>query len=456
VQRVAGALYRPIERFLRVEASSGIALIATAVFALAWASSPWADSYERLWHTELSIGVGEHVFARDLHFWISDALMVIFFFVVGLEIRRELHEGELADAKRAALPVVGALGGMAAPALVFAAFNAGSANLRGAAIPTATDIAFAVGVLTLLGKRVPAALRVFLLALAVIDDIGAIVVIAVFYSAGLSLPWLGVALAGVGGVLLLQGLGVRTHALYVLPGAVLWAGLYGAGVHPTIGGVILGLMTPVRPWMGEHTLAETAEGTASDLREGAAQGGLDPKDLLAPLGRLRLVARETLSPVVRLQAALHPWVAYAVMPLFALSNAGVRVDGVDLAAPGARSVALGASLGLLLGKPLGIVTACLVTSRLGLVKLPRGMGLRELVVGGCLAGIGFTMAIFIAVLAFPADAHGALDVAKLAVLAGSAASAIVGLVLGRALLPATPPPDIAAITLEQAEQSAEH
>src|SRR5262245_8219181 len=243
--RARRGLFSPVERFLAVEAASGILLVLAAAAALAWANSPWSASYSALWHTPIGLRIGAFAFERDLHFWINDGLMAVFFFVVGLEIRREIHAGELADLRRAALPLAAALGGMVVPALIYAAFNAGRATLGGWGIPMATDIAFALGVLTLLGARVPTALRILLLALAVIDDVGAILVIALFYSSGIALAGLAAMGAGLLGVLLLQAFGVRSRLAYALPALVVWSGAYAGGVHPTLAGVVLGLLTPV-------------------------------------------------------------------------------------------------------------------------------------------------------------------------------------------------------------------
>ncbi|MCC7112508.1 MAG: Na+/H+ antiporter NhaA, partial [Deltaproteobacteria bacterium] len=293
--RVARFATRPLERFLRIQAASGIALIVAATVALIWANSPWAESYAHLWHTTLGLRLGELSFERSLEWFVNDALMVIFFFVVGMEIRREIHAGELSELRRAALPAIAALGGVAVPAVCYLAIAGMPETRSGWAVPTATDIAFAVGVLTLLGKRVPAALRVLLLALAVIDDLVAILIIAFFYSAGVEASGFLLAALGLGLIFLLQALGVRQPAVYVGPGVVLWAGIYSAGVHPTIAGVIIGLATPVLPWRG-------------------------------------------VSPAESLIEALHPWVAYGIMPVFALANAGVTLSGVELDAASTRVI----------------------------------------------------------------------------------------------------------------------
>jgi Na+:H+ antiporter, NhaA family len=445
-RRVAEKILAPLERFLHVEAASGIVLLVVALVALAWANSPWSSSYEGLWHTPVTVGVGSHVFTQTLHFWINDGLMAIFFFVVGLEIRREIYEGELADFKRAALPVAAAIGGMIAPALIYFSLNPGPETRSGWGVPMATDIAFAVGVLALLGKRVPPALRVLLLALAVIDDLGAIVVIAIFYSGGFAWTGLLVAAVGVLGVLALQRLGVRKPLAYLVPGAALWIGMFDAGVHPTIAGVILGLMTPVRTWFGREEFVVEAHEAVHDFHASARSDDNGVRGLMQPLRRLKHAHREALPPVVRIQAALHPWVAFAIMPLFALANAGVSLQGLEMAATGSMTVMLGVMLGLVIGKPVGIFLASFATVKLGICALPRGVTWRGILLVGLVGGIGFTMAIFVAGLAFPGD--GLLATAKLGVLLGSGLAGVIGLVAGRIVLPAQPAADSAATVVE--------
>ena len=381
-------------RFISVEAVSGVALLAAAAIALAWANSPWAAAYEALWHLKLSLSVAEFLPARDLHFWVNDGLMSVFFLVVGLEIRREMHDGALSDPRVATLPIVAAVGGVVIPALLYLLFNMDPAARRGWAIPTATDIAFAVGVLSLIGKAVPPALRMLLLTLAIIDDIAAILVIAFVYSSGIAVGGLLIVAAGVLGVLLLQWLGVQAALAYVLPGAVVWFGMLRAGMHPTLAGVLLGILTP----------ATSAFGHAQ--RDPGAR-------------------RATASPVVRVEAMLHPWVAFGVMPLFALANAGVSLQGVDLSAAAPLAVGAGIVSGLVLGKPIGIVLASIAAVRLQLCSLPEGVRWTHMVLIGLLGGIGFTMSIFIANLAF--DDPALLAAAKFAVLVASALAATLGL-----------------------------
>ncbi len=394
-RRAARRLLAPVERFLAVEASAGLLLLGATLAALAWANSPWRASYDALLGARLGLHVGALGFERELRFWLDDGLMTVFFFVVGLEIRRELHAGELSEPRRAALPFAAALGGMLAPAAIYAALNRHGPGASGWGVPVATDIAFAVGVLALLGKRVPPALRVLLLALAVIDDVGAIVVIAVFYAAGLHALGFAIAAAGVALLFALRGLGLRSPWLYVAPGIVLWSGLCVSGVHPTLAGVVLGLLTPVRAPRGAESTAE------------------------------------------RLQRALHPWVAYGIMPLFALGNAGVSLGGGARAASEGGRVLAGVMLGLVLGKPIGVLGAAWLTTRLGLCALPRGVRWRDVAVVAVAAGIGFTMALFIAQLAFGPGAR--LATAKLGILCASGLAALFALALGRAVLPRATP-----------------
>jgi NhaA family Na+:H+ antiporter len=416
----------PIERFLAIEAASGVLLLLAAGLALAWANSPLRASYEALWHLPFGVRLGSLHFERDLHFWINDGLMTVFFFVVGLEIKREIHRGELSELRRAALPLAAALGGMLVPAAVYGLFNFGRTTANGWGTPMATDIAFALGTLALLGKRVPPAMRVLLLALAVIDDVGAILVIAFFYSTGLA-PW-GFCVAALGAlaVLVWQKLGVRRAIFYLPPGLLLWAGVYVAGVHPTLAGVVLGLMTPVRAWLGPSRYAAHAERGAAELASAD-----DEHRALLVIDGLQRSQREVVSPVERLQHALHGSVAYVIMPLFAFANAGVPLGEAGFTGD-QRYVFLGIVFGLLAGKPLGILGFSWLGVRLGWARLPSGLGLRHVTLLGSVGGIGFTMALFIAQLAFPAGKS--LETAKLAILIASGVAALVSLLFGRLLL----------------------
>lgn len=446
--RLARLASRPLERFLQIEAASGVLLLVAAAAALAWANSPWSGGYAALWHTPIGLRVGALHFERPLEWVVNDGLMVLFFFVVGMEIRREIHHGELSEWRRAALPAAAALGGMLAPAAFYLLIAGAEATRSGWGVPMATDIAFAVGVLTLLGKRVPPAMRVLLLALAIIDDLGAILVIAVFYSSGVQLGGLVVAAAGVCGILLMQRFGVRSKLAYVLPALIVWGGTYAAGIHPTIAGVVVGLLTPVRAWLGAQGFLAGVHGELERL-SAVGHEALAPRELADALRKVDVARREAVSPAESLIEKLHPWVAFGIMPLFALANAGVPLSGgVGDAAASLAMVAI--AVGLVVGKPTGIVLASLIALRLRVASLPAGLGLRHLVVLGVVAGVGFTMALFIAQLAF--RDQNLLAVAKLGVLAASGGAAVVGLLAGRLLLGSSSPVT-AAQTADEAESS---
>ena len=400
-------------RFISVEAVSGLVLLAATAIALACANSPLSHAYESLWQRRLSFGV-PFLAAYDLRFWVNDGLMTIFFLLVGLEIRREIHDGTLSDPRIATLPIIAAAGGVLVPTLSYLLvwYLLGSAPLarRGWAIPTATDIAFAVGVLSLIG-RVPPALRVLLLTLAIADDVAAILIIALCYSGGMVAGQFLLIAAGVALVLLLQALSVQSALAYALPGAVVWIGMLRAGVHPTLTGVLLGLLTPVTAVFGRRP-----------HQRPAARAGPSTADRLdAP--------RAADPPVVRVEAMLHPYVAFGIMPLFAFANAGVSLKGLELGAGAPLAVGAGIVVGLVLGKPMGIMLAAFAAVRLKIAELPAGVRWRQLLLLGILGCIGFTMSVFIANLAF--EDRRLLAAAKFAVLVGSALAATLALMLGR-------------------------
>lgn len=448
--RLGQAARRPLESFLRIQAASGVLLLVTAAVALVWANSPWSESYQRFWHTPVGIRLGDFVFERSLEWVVNDGLMVIFFFVVGLEIRREVHCGELSEWRRAALPAAAALGGMLAPAGLYLLLAGAASTRPGWGIPMATDIAFAVGILTLLGPRVPAALRVLLLALAVIDDLGAIVVIAFFYSSGLSLMGLLVTAGGLGLVVVMQRFGVRAKLAYVTPALVAWGGIYAAGVHPTIAGVAVGLLTPVHAWLGPEGFVSGVRAQIDHLESGAPSA-LSTHELAGRLQQVDIARREAMSPAESLIQSLHPWVAFAIMPVFALANAGVSVSSGSLDATSWQVVGA-VALGLVVGKPTGVLLACWLTLRFGVGRLPTGVTVRHLVVLGLVAGVGFTMALFISQLAF--NDLKLLAAAKLGVLVASGGAAVLALLAGRMLLTSTVSVG-AASTADEAESSTE-
>lgn len=425
-------LMTPFQEFFRAESASGVVLLACAAIALIWANSPLAESYFALWETHVIVGGGPIELDYSIHHWINDGLMAVFFFMVGLEIKREIIVGELASPKQAALPIAAAVGGMVVPALVFVAFNAGTPELRGWGIPMATDIAFALGVLALLGSRAPTGLKIFLAALAIVDDLGAVLVIALFYSAGID--WTALLFAAITFIVLLgagRG-GVRRPSVYTALGVVLWYFFLKSGVHATIAGVLLAITIPSRTRINVQDFVGQARGY---LQEFEADGlRPDPAHPLTTrqeyaLERLEEAAESVQSPLLSIEHALVPWVAFGIMPLFALANAGVALEADVIAGVGSP-VVLGISLGLLLGKPVGVALFAWLAIRLGLAGFPAGVRGMHLVGVGILAGIGFTMSLFIADLAFEGTT---LELAKVGVLAASTVAGVAGYLLLRAL-----------------------
>jgi NhaA family Na+:H+ antiporter len=373
--------------FVSLEAASGIVLLLGAAAALIWANADTAG-YASWWGRTLTLGSGDFAITETLVHWVNDALMTIFFFVVGLEIKRELVTGELRDTRRAALPAVAAIGGMVVPALIYVLLNLGGAGLDGWAIPMATDIAFSVGVLAILGARVPSSLKLFLLTLAIVDDIGAILVIALFYSSGVEPLWLLGGIAVVGLVSVMSRLGVDRPLAYVIPGALLWVCLYEAGIEPTLAGVVLGLLTPALPRRGRPVLE-------------------------------------------RLESGLHPVSSFVIVPVFALANAGVVLNGDAIDHALASRVTVGIVVGLVVGKFVGISGATLLALRLRIGRLPDDLGLAHIFGVATLGGIGFTVSLFITDLAFRGQV---IDDAKIGVLAASALAAVIGVVVLRIVL----------------------
>jgi len=415
-------LAQPLQQFLDTEASSGILLLVAAVVAVAWASSPWSDSYQQLWGTEITIGTEGFHLSEDIRHWVNDLAMALFFFVAGLEIKRELVHGDLRSVRSATLPIVCAIGGMVVPALMYFAINRGGDGARGWGIPMATDIAFSIGVLALVGRRVPASLKVFLLTLAIVDDIGAIVVIAAFYSAGVELLWLVVAVAIVTAIVLLQRLGVRALAPYVVLAMALWLATFESGVHATIAGVVLGLLTPARP-LHKPTVARRV--AIDRLDRAHLHDDIDDEQDETTMLEASNLMYESVSPVGRFERRLHPYASYVVLPVFALANAGVDLtpegSHVSLTAP----VSLGIIVGLVIGKPLGIAAAAFVAVKFGRATLPAHAGWLELLGVGMLAGIGFTVSLFVTGLAF---GDGRAEEAKIAILVASVVAGIAGAV----------------------------
>jgi Na+:H+ antiporter, NhaA family len=422
-------LVRPFQEFAGRETAGGILLLACTIVALAWANSGWSQSYEALWHTPFTIGLGGLQLSNELHFWVNDALMAVFFFVVGLEIKRELLVGELASPRQAALPILAAAGGVMVPALLYALVNANGPGVRGWGIPMATDIAFAIGVMALLGDRVPLGLKVFLTALAIVDDIAAVLVIALFYTANLGWWALGVAAFCLLLALAANRLGVRHPLPYALIGAVLWFTILQSGIHATIAGVLLAFMIPSRTAIDQQEFLRHGR-AVFDHFERAAE--TKPFDILSDIEQQSAVealedaCEKVQPPLHRLENALHPWVTFVIMPLFALANAGVSLSG-ELGRVVTQPVTLGVVLGLVLGKPIGVTLASWIAVRLGVASLPEGVSWRHIHGAGWLAGIGFTMSLFMTGLAFSDEAQ--LVAAKLGVLIASTCAGIAGSVI---------------------------
>ncbi|MBI2710809.1 MAG: Na+/H+ antiporter NhaA [Actinobacteria bacterium] len=409
---LARYLARPVARFLAVEAAGGVLLLVATVVALVWANSPWRASYTSVFTTEIAVRIGGFGLGGDLTRWIDDGLMSVFFLVVGLEIKREVVAGELRDRRTAALPAVAAAGGMVVPALVYAAVNAGTVAGRGWGIPIATDIAFAAGVLAVLGRRVPRELKVFLLALAIVDDIGAIVVIALFYGGELQVAWLAGAAAVVGLVVVLRRLHVAPVVPYVGLGLALWLALREGGVHPTLAGVAMGLLAPATPFQPPEVTDAIV-----DRLEGRPE--LNAREVHGVWS----VIRGSVPLTERLEDLLHPWTSYVVVPVFALANAGVPLTGA--AVSGAPRVAAGVALGLVAGKAVGIAGTSWLAVRLGVGRLPPAVRWAHLVGAALLGGIGFTVSLFVAGLAFD-GAAAPTAAAKVGILGGSLAAAVAG------------------------------
>jgi NhaA family Na+:H+ antiporter len=413
------------QQFTRLQASGGILLLAAAALALLWANSPWGESYFRLWETYLKIELGNLALKETLLHWANDGLMVIFFFVVGLEIKREVLVGELASPRRAALPLFAALGGMILPALIYTAFNLGRPGEAGWGIPMATDIAFVLGILTLFGNRVPISLKVFFTALAIADDLGAVLVLALFYSGEISWVALGIGAVFLAALIVLNRGHVRHPLPYALLGVGLWLAFLQSGVHPTIAGVLLAMTIPARAVVrAEAFMAQCT----------AALTGLGPDEVHSERDRRQQAAAQTLeviaeriqTPLQRLERSLNPWVAYLIVPVFALANAGVDLSG-DLGEVLTNPIPLGIILGLLLGKSMGITLFSWLAVKAGVADLPYGVSWRQLFAASWLAGIGFTMSLFIASSAFAEPALLAL--AKIAILIASVLAAAIGFAL---------------------------
>ncbi|HEX2493592.1 MAG TPA: Na+/H+ antiporter NhaA [Steroidobacter sp.] len=413
-------LTKPLARFLHIEALGGAALLAASIAALVLSNSPWSQFFANIWETRLGIQLGALEFDRSIRDWINDALMTLFFFLVAVELKRELVLGELRNVRVAALSIASALGGMLAPAALYLLLRTGQFGAHGWGTVMATDTAFVIGCLALLGSRIPQILRVFMLSLAIVDDIGAILVVAIGYTGELVLGAIVTAAAGVVVVRVMSWAGVRSLALYLSAGGFIWLAIDASGIHATITGVILGLLTPARRWVSDERLYAILGQVIA--HPDAAAGGRGATKDRETLQVAAIAARETLAPVERIQIALHPWVSFVIMPVFAFANAGLplSVGGLEL------SITLAVFVALAVGKPVGILAFCWLAVRTGTATRPAELSWGLLAGGSALAGIGFTMALFIANRAFEDDL---INSAKLGIFLASAASAALGLAL---------------------------
>ncbi len=407
---------RPVREFLAIEAASGLLLILSTVVALVWVNSPWSSSYHDLFETHIKFQIGT-ILTLDLPFemWINDALMALFFFVVGLEIKRELVAGELKDPRAAALPAMAALGGMVFPALIYVGFNLGGAT-HGWGIPMATDIAFAIGVVSLLGSKVPGTMKVFLLTLAIVDDIGAIVVIAVFYTSDLSLGWLAIAGVLVAVVVVMRAARVWYIPAYIFVGLFVWLAVFESGVHATIAGVVLGLLTPALPLKPDVPQDQDFVGQVMSGHASAPVVRRASFDLF-----------EQVSVAERLADFLHPFTSFIIIPMFALSNAGIEISGDALADAARSDVTLGVVAGLVVGKLVGISLFTWIGVKSGMSRMPRGASWTHVIGLAAIGGVGFTVSLFVAGLAF--DNPVFTDDAKIGIVVASMVAALVGSVI---------------------------
>ncbi len=421
---------RPITHFIQSSSAGGILLMMCAILALVWANSPFDEGYFALWQTVVTVGGGPLVISKPLLLWINDGLMALFFFVVGLEIKREVLVGELSSPRNAALPLAAAIGGMVVPALIYLAFNRGTSGASGWGVPMATDIAFALGVLALLGKRVPLSLKIFVMALAIVDDLGAVMVIALFYTEKITPNALIAAGGFLAALVLLNVAGVRRPLPYTIFGIALWVAVLKSGVHATIAGVVLAMTIPATARIDLEGFIARARRILDEMSGPDAADELPEEDTVSA-HELEQLCERVESPLQRLEHMLQPWVAFFIMPIFALANAGVALGGSGLSALGSP-VALGVALGLVAGKLLGVLGFSVLAVKTGLAQLPSGVTWRHIFGASWLCGIGFTMSLFIANLAFDA---ALLDTAKIGILAASLVAGVVGF----AVLRATPP-----------------
>jgi NhaA family Na+:H+ antiporter len=409
-------LTRAVREFVATEVAGGLVLVVAAALALVWVNAPWGETYEELWQTPLAISLGDWTLSLDLRDWVNEGLMTLFFLVVALEIKRELLEGELRDPRRAVLPLIGAIGGMVVPALIYLAIAGGGPAGRGWGIPMATDIAFALGVAALVARNLPSPLRLFLLTLAIVDDIGAILVIAVFYSGGAQWAWLAAAAAVFLVAYAIRAAGIVFTPVFVALGIGVWLCLHESGLHATLAGVAMGLLTPAKPTLDREILVDQSDEMLDVYSPQAARS-------------TSRMARLAVSQLEWLLHGLHPWTTLVIVPLFALANAGVALSGGALSEAATSKVAWGVVVGLVVGKTIGITGASWLACRLGFASLPTDARWRGMVGVAALGGIGFTVSLFISELAFESGALA--DDAKIGILVASVVASAAGALILR-------------------------
>lgn len=420
-------LIRPVSKFIHQEHTSGIVLLMSVLVAIVWVNSPFQESYHHFWDITFSVGIGSAVLSHPLHIWINDGLMAVFFFVIGLELKREFMEGELSSMKKAALPMMAALGGMLVPALIYFLINKGTEASHGWGIPMATDIAFALALLSVAGKHIPSSVKVFLSALAVADDLGAVLVIAFFYSTGISFLPLLIGLGFLCILVIANLMGVRSSTFYLIIGFGVWVGFFLSGVHATIAGVLVAFTIPARTKINEQEYVDCVKHYIGEFeQEIPNRGALITPDQHQIIEHVKNISQDAETPLQKIEYALHPYVAFVIMPLFALANSGIII-GADIFTAVINPVSMGVTAGLLLGKFTGVLLFTFVMVKTGLAQLPANANWHHITGVAVLAGIGFTMSLFISALAFHNEQM--IDQAKYGILLASILAGSLGLFL---------------------------
>ncbi|MBW2711762.1 MAG: Na+/H+ antiporter NhaA [Deltaproteobacteria bacterium] len=427
-QLVADQIFKPTQRFFRKEAASSILLIAATIMALIWINSSIGETYHSFWHTEVSFAFGHFHISKTLVHWINDGFMSLFFFTVGLEIKREILVGELATPKKALLPVIAALGGMIVPGLIYAALNIGLPTISGWGVPVATDIAFALGAVAVFGRRLPVGLRIFLAAFAIADDLGAVVIIAIFYTKEIVWSYLIISLFLILGLAVANFLWIRWTLVYAILGLAVWFFVLGSGIHPTIAGVIVSLFVPARGRYDTDNFLQNVRKITEKFEcedQSCGYSILLNQEHMHAVQALELACHDVETPLQRLMHALHPWVAFLILPFFAMGNTGLTFHGIVFSEMVSNTVITGIIFGLVFGKPLGVMLFSYVSVKTGIASLPQGVRWSHIFGGAMLGGIGFTMSLFLADLSF--SEPQILNYARIAILTGSIFSAVIGM-----------------------------